>query len=331
MSEQLRIVSLIASATEIVCALGLRDRLVGRSHECDYPKSVVDLPQCTSPKFSTEGTSAEIDARVKQILEQALSVYQVDSSLLDQLSPTHIITQSQCEVCAVSMKDVEEAVCSLIGSKPAIIELKPDSLSDVWNDIKKVAACLSKADAGGLLVDVADFLVDDLRERLLSVSRRAHPQGAATFPRIRLAFIEWIDPLMAGGNWMPELVEIAAAENVFGQAGKHAPPIQFSDLLQADPDVIVVAPCGFGVQRTLSDMHILSDRPEWQQLKAVKSNAVFVADGNQFFNRPGPRLVDSAEMLVEIIDSYLGAQKSSIWWLRLSNPVQSGSAAIKTR
>jgi len=285
-----RIVSLIASATEIVCALGFESQLVGRSHECDYPPSVKSLPQLTSPKFDVEGSSAQIDQRVKAIVQDALSVYRVDPQMLEDLKPTHIITQSQCEVCAVSLKDVEQAVCELTTSRPTIVSLEPNALDDVWSDIARIGAALSASDR-------AQELVDDLAGRLDSIVQRTH--WLEQNPSV--AYIEWIDPLMAGGNWMPELIGIAGGLNLFGEAGKHSPWMTWEDLVAKDPDVIFVAPCGFDIPRTLQEMNLLSSRPEWSNLKAVRSGRLIVADGNQYFNRPGPRLVESAEILAEVI------------------------------
>jgi len=285
-----RIVSLIASATEIVCALGFEDQLVGRSHECDFPLEVKRLPQLTSPKFEVEGTSREIDQRVKSVLEDALSVYSVDAKALDELKPTHIITQSQCEVCAVSLKDVEQAVCELTGSRPMIVSLEPNALDDVWADISRVGAAL---DAG----DRAQQLVDELKSRMDDIVQRTH--WLDSNPSV--AYIEWVDPLMAGGNWMPELIAMAGGLNLFGEAGKHSPWMSWEELVQADPDIIFVAPCGFDISRTLEDMPLLAKRPAWKSLKAVTTGRVFVADGNQYFNRPGPRLVESLEILAEVI------------------------------
>lgn len=285
-----RIVSLIASATEIVCALGFEDRLVGRSHECDYPPSVKLLPQLTSPKFKVEGSSIEIDQRVKSIVQEALSVYRVDAAALDQLKPTHIITQSQCEVCAVSLKDVEQAVCELTSSRPVIVSLEPNSLDDVWADIRRVGDALGAPER-------AEYLVDQLESRMDDIVQRTH--WLETNPTV--AYIEWIDPLMAGGNWMPELVEMAGGLNLFGEAGKHSPWMTWDELVAKDPDIIFVSPCGFDIPRTLEEMHLLSSKPGWKGLKAVVSDRVVVADGNQYFNRPGPRLAESLEILAEII------------------------------
>ena len=285
-----RIVSLIASATEIVCALGFESQLVGRSHECDYPASVKSLPQLTSPKFKVEGSSLEIDQRVKSIVEEALSVYRVDPALLEELNPTHIITQSQCEVCAVSLKDVEAAVCQLTSSQPMIVSLEPNSLDDVWTDIIRVGEALSASDR-------AEQLVDELRGRMDDIVQRTH--WVDSNPTV--AYVEWIDPLMAGGNWMPELISMAGGVNLFGEAGKHSPWMTWEELVAKDPDIIFVSPCGFDMPRTLEEMNILSNKPKWDSLKSVKGGRVFVADGNQYFNRPGPRLAESLEILAEII------------------------------
>jgi iron complex transport system substrate-binding protein len=264
MTDSYRIISLIASATEIVCALGFEGQLVARSHECDYPPAVKRLPQCTSPKFNVEGTSYEIDQRVKAIVQDALSVYRVDSRILEELQPTHIITQSQCEVCAVSLKDVEQAVCELTSSKPMIVSLEPGSLGDVWNDIEKVALALGATAR-------AEELIGSLQGRMDEIVGRARRLEANP----TVAYVEWIDPLMAGGNWMPELVEMAGGINLFGEAGKHSPWMTWDELVSKEPDVIFVSPCGFDIDRTLQEMRLLSDRPEWKALNAVRAGRVF--------------------------------------------------------
>ena len=303
-----RIVSLIASSTEIVCALGFGDQLVGRSHECDFPEWVKRLPQCTEPKFNVEGTSYEIDQRVKAILQEGLSVYRVFADKLRELKPDVIVTQVQCEVCAVSEKDVEAAVCQLVETRPKIVSLNTNALEDFWADIMKVAAALDAPERG---VD----LVDSLRGRMKAVEDQVNallspsPQPSPSMERepIRkggyrphVAFIEWIDPLMSCGNWMPTLIEMAGGVNLFGEAGQHSPWMSWEDLKAKDPDLIVVSPCGYDIAKTRQEMGPLVSRPDWSNLKAVKNKKVFLADGNQFFNRPGPRLVESLEMLAEM-------------------------------
>jgi iron complex transport system substrate-binding protein len=264
-----RIVSLIASSTEIVCALGLQESLVARSHECDFPPSVKRLPAVTAPKFPTDGTSYQIDQRVKAILAEGLSVYRVDAARLAELAPDVIVTQTQCEVCAVSEKDVEAAVCTFIGSRPRIVSCHPDKLADVWADIRRVAAALDVVDRG-------EALVASLIAGLSGLPRPAS--------RPRVAFVDWIDPLFPGGNWMPELVELAGGESVTFST--------WEQLVAARPDVTVVAPCGFDLARTRAEM----PARDWRQV----GGRVVIADGNQFFNRPGPRLVESARILSEI-------------------------------
>lgn len=286
----MRIVSLIASSTEIVHALGFGDQMVGRSHECDFPTQVTELPVCTGPKFRTDGTSYEIDQRVKAILQESLSVYRVDAEKLNELKPTHIITQAQCEVCAVSLKDVEEAACQIITSQPQIISLQPDSLADIFDDVRRIAKGLG-------VVPVGEMMVDQLKGRMDVVATKA--RELPNKPRV--ALVEWIEPMMAGGNWMPELIEMAGGINLFGEAGKHSPWMNWEDLVAAEPDIIVVSPCGFDIKRTMEEMHLISDRKEYAGLKAVKSGNVFVADGNQYFNRPGPRVLESLEMLAEML------------------------------
>jgi iron complex transport system substrate-binding protein len=285
-----RIVSLIASSTEIVCALGFGEQLIGRSHECDFPPWVQRLPVCTGPKFATDGTSYEIDQRVKAILAEGLSVYRVDAERLRALAPDVIVTQSQCEVCAVSLRDVELAVCQWIESRPRIVSLEPYALADVWRDIATVATALGAAQRG---VE----LVTRLRRRIEQIVEPA--RGLRERPSV--AVVEWIDPLMAAGNWMPELVEMAGGVNLFGEAGKHSPWMTIEDLADRDPDWILVIPCGFDLERTRADMPALAARPEWMRLRAVRERRVVLGDGNQYFNRPGPRLVESLEILAEIL------------------------------
>lgn len=317
-----RIVSLIASATEIVYALGFGSELVGRSHECDYPPQVKDLPQCTSPKFQTDGSSYEIDQRVKAILQEAVSVYRVDAALLDQLAPSHIITQAQCEVCAVSLKDVEAAACEMIKSQPKIVSLEPNCLEDIWSDIDRVASALGAKQKG---VD----LVRSYKERMSKIQTDvAKFQTEAKFQsKPTVACIEWIEPLMAAGNWMPELIEMAGGVNLYGEAGKHSPWMTWEQVENDDPDFIVVTPCGFDIKRTLEEMHLLSDKPSYMSLKAVKADQVYVADGNQYFNRPGPRAVESLEILAEILyptQFHFGHEGTG--WIKYSTAGQPASA-----
>jgi iron complex transport system substrate-binding protein len=286
----LRVVSLIASATETVVALGCEDWLVGRSHECDYPPSVRGLPVCTSAKVDVEANGAEIDRQIKSLLRNAVSIYDLDAAILDRLCPDVILTQSQCEVCAVSLQDVERAVCELVRSRPRIVSLEPDGLAEIWEGIEEVAAVLGIPDRGTQLVATLRRRLDELAERAARLKRRPN-----------VACIEWIDPLMAAGNWVPELVELAGGVNLFGEAGRHSPWMSWEELVDRDPDVIVVMPCGWDIPRSRKEMRPMVEHAAWPTLSAVRGGQVFLTDGNQYFNRPGPRVVESAEILAEIL------------------------------
>ena len=227
-----RIVSLIASATEIIHALGMGHFMVARSHECDFPGSVRSLPVCTSPKFATSGNSQEIDRLVKETLQTALSVYHVDEDLLEELQPSLIATQSQCDVCAVSLRDVEAVVAERFGCRPRIVSLQPEALKDIWSDIRSVATALD-------MPSVGERVVQELFGRMASISERA--LSASSRPTV--ACLEWIEPPMAAGNWMPELAEMAGATNLFGIAGEHSPWLNWNDLCQQDPECLVITPC----------------------------------------------------------------------------------------
>ena len=268
--------------------------MVGRSHECDFPASVKALPICTSPKFEVDGSSYEIDQRVKAILQESLSVYKVDAQLLNELAPSHIITQAQCDVCAVSLKDVEAAACEMVKSRPQIISLEPNCLEDYFTDLQKVGIALQCPER-------AQTLIDEARERIAAVKKKAEDAIARGHKKNTVAVVEWIEPLMAAGNWMPELVELCGGINLFGTAGKHSPWMSFEEIVEKDPDVIVVTPCGFDNERTLKEIHLLTGRPGFDKLSAARNGRVYVADGNQYFNRPGPRLVDSLEIMAEMI------------------------------
>lgn len=285
-----RILSLIASSTEIICALGLEDSLIGRSHECDYPSTIQNLPSCTAPKFDVNGSSSEIDKRVKDVLMQALSVYSVDKEKIKQLNPDIIITQTQCEVCAVSLKDVENAIFDWLGPAPKIVSLEPNELTDIWRDILKVAEASGVKERGVDLVANLKKRISDIVGITKLISKKP-----------TVACIEWIDPLMSAGNWIPELVRMGGGINLFGIAGQHSPWMTFDQLFESDPDIIIVMPCGFDIKRTKLEMATLAKKPKWIELKAVRNQRVFLTDGNQYFNRPGPRVVESLEIVAEIL------------------------------
>jgi len=285
-----KIISLLPAATEIVCALGLEHNLVGRSHECDFPESVKSLPVCSEANFADDLSSLEIDIKVKEILAEALSIYTVKREVIKELAPDVVITQAQCEVCAVSLKDVEEALDNYLDKESRIISLQPNKLDDIFADIKTVATALDVIKAGNVLIEDLQERVDIIRHKLKYVESRP-----------TLACIEWLEPLMVSGNWIPEVVSSAGGSSILAEAGKHSPFVKWEDIQQANPDVIVVMPCGFSIERTMKEMNILLDLPGFTDLSAVKNNRLYIADGNQYFNRPGPRIVDSIEIIAEII------------------------------
>jgi iron complex transport system substrate-binding protein len=301
-----RIISLIASATEIVDALGQLPNLVGRSHECDYPQAVHRLPVCTRPRIPVDGDSREIDRLVKEASRTKVSIYDVFDDVIERLEPTHILTQIQCEVCAVSLHDVELAIARGMKAHPQIVSLQPNSLDDIWEDIRRTARALDIPEQG-------EATIGALESRMRAACRQT-----AAPPRV--ACIEWIEPLMAAGNWTPELVSLAGGINLFGEPGRHSPWMTWDELVAADPDVIIVAPCGFDLARTEQEMYWLTDRPSWRDLCAVRSNRVYLADGNQYFNRPGPRVVETLEILAEILhpDTVRARHRGHAWRVMMS-------------
>jgi len=287
---QQKIISLLPSATEIVCALGLQDNLVGRSHECDFPEGVANLPVCTEANIPDGLSSAEIDAKVKEILSDALSVYTVKKEVIKSLAPDVIITQAQCEVCAVTLAEVEQALENYLDKPVQIISLQPNSLNDILADITTIAEALGATEAGEQLVEELDERVNIIRHKLKFMENKP-----------TVACIEWLEPFIISGNWVPELVSIAGGVPVLAKAGKHSPYVEWGEILAQDPEIIILMPCGFSIERTMREVYLLLQQQGFNDLKAVKNNRVYIADGNHYFNRPGPRIVDSLEILAEII------------------------------
>jgi iron complex transport system substrate-binding protein len=304
-----RIVSLLPSATEIAIAVGAGGGLVGRSHECDFPAFVADLPACTSTKIAKGLTSGEIDDRVQEIVRQELSVYAVDAGLLRSLAPDVILTQSQCAICAVTPLDLEEALAEWIGTPPLLLSLAPDDLGDVWGDFRRVGEAVGR-------VAEADRAVAEAQARMARLAAQASPI------RPTIAAIEWTEPLMAAGNWVPELIAIAGGQPLFAAAGQHSPWLDWQALVNADPDIIVLMPCGYQIPQTLADLPSLTRQAGWQRLSAVREDRIFVADGHHYFNRPGPRLVESASILAEAIAAVASGARVGRGWQRLDPVMQ---------
>ncbi|MBW4663878.1 MAG: cobalamin-binding protein [Chroococcus sp. CMT-3BRIN-NPC107] len=289
-NQNLTIVSLLPSATEIVAALGLTEAIVGRSHECDYPPEIQNRPVCTKARLDSKNLSGKIHEDITNIVQAALSIYQINIDVLQQLQPTHIITQDQCDVCAVSVAEVEKAVETISGNRPKIISLQPNVITDLWADIERVADQLGVE---------SRRLVENLEARVKICAQKT--QQLSVMERPTVACIEWTDPLMIAANWIPELVTFAGGQCLFSVAGENAPQVTWETLVVTNPDVIIFMPCGFDLERTRSEAMPLKHLPDWQNLQAVKSGRVYVTDGNSYFNRPGPRLVDSVEILAEIL------------------------------
>ena len=302
----MKIVSLISSATEIVSSLQCIDSLVGISHECDYPESIKNLPVCSEPRFDVNGKSIEIEQSIKSLLQEALSIYRVKENVIRSLNPDVIITQSQCDVCAVSIKDVRIAIEQAIGINPEIISLSPTCLEDVWNDILELGIVLKRE-------SVAKDLVKSIKNDISIISKKNKNKNP-----VSVGCIEWTEPLMFAGNWVPEIVQIVGGRSLFGVAGKHSNWSKYEELYQHDPDKIIFMPCGYDMNKTKVELSNLTYDVRWKSLKAVRTGEVYLTDGNQYFNRPGPRLLDSIKIMEDIINNTNVYNFKNHGWRKLS-------------
>ncbi len=288
MQRSLRVISLLPSATEIVCALDATDLLVGISHECDYPDAIRHRQVLTRSRMDPSGSSREIDEAVRTALVEALSVYEVDEVGLAELEPDVVVTQDLCEVCAVSLDDVKTAVARLAHREHVrVVSLRPTRLADVLSDVDRVAAALERESLGARLRSSLESRIDKIAER-----------AAWATERPRVASVEWIEPIMLGGTWMPELIELAGGTPVGVSAGEPSPTIDSQALADLEPDVVLIKPCGFSLERALEERDVIA-----KSISAVLGGetSVVVTDGNAFFNRPGPRLVESLEILAATV------------------------------
>ncbi len=285
-----RIASLTPNATEITAALGGLSQLVVRSHACDYPPSVCNLPACTKVNINTALPSSNINQSIGDLLSSALSIYQIDVPLLKSVAPDVILTQSQCDVCAVSEAELSNALGDKLHHGIDIVSLKSVQLTDIWQDITTIAKVIDANERGRALIS-------KIKVSMATINRKC----AALRSRPRVACIEWIAPLMAAGNWVPELISMAGGVNLFGEIGIHSPWMDWEELKSTDPDVIIVMPCGFDLKRCRAEMFTLTESPGWEELSCVKAGDIYLADGNQYFNRPGPRIAQSLEIIAEIL------------------------------
>lgn len=285
--SNLRIVSLLSSATEIACELGLERNLVGISHECDYPASIRSLPVVSEIKINPTLSSASIDSSVREMVEKGLSIYRVKTDLLEELKPDVILTQHQCEVCAVSPKDLEGSVRSLTKKNTVICSLSAFALDDVCADFRKVGAVTGREKE-------AEDLVTRFWIRLNQVNATA---GTHLKSRPKVLALEWLDPPIIAGSWIPELITLAGADPLLVDGPKPFKKVSWEELYNQKPDKILIFPCGWSIERTLEEMKLPQVREKLEAWPAFNSSPVIVCDGNQYFNRPGPRIADSLEIL----------------------------------
>ena len=278
----MRIASLLPSATEIVCALGMEPELVAVTHECDYPDAVRAKPVLTRSVLSEDSSGVEIDRHIRQLVHEGSSIYALDAALLEALHPDLILTQELCEVCAVSYPIVERAARRL-GSSPQLVSLEPENLDDVFQNILYVGGLTGRQDA-------ARQVCDALRRRIAAIEERV-----AGVPGRRVVCLEWVDPPYNCGHWTPELVTLAGGEELLGVAHQPAHPVSWQQVIGAEPEVVVVMACGFSLDRSLREVEAV--RARFDALRAQ----TWVVDGNAYFSRPGPRLVDSVEIMAGIL------------------------------
>lgn len=286
----MRICSLLPGATEIVFALGLGDQLVGVTHECDFPADAQNKPNMVKSVIDAQRMSgAEIDRKVAELLQAGKGLYSIDAAAFAAAAPDVIITQGLCEVCALDYHEVEKAAAAL-AKRPEILSLNPHRLQDILDDIRRVGEATGTNHA-------ADALVDDLRRRIEQVGCREPDR------RPRVVCLEWFEPLYTAGHWVPEMVALAGGHDVIGRAGEPSAKIQWQQVIDAQPEVILLMPCGFDVRRTVKESTPLRALPGWNELPAVRAERVFALNGNAYFSRPGPRLVNGLEILARIIHS----------------------------
>ena len=281
-----RVASLLPAATEIVCALGAEADLVGISHECDFPETVRRLPALTRARVRPVGASRDIDREIRLVLQDALAVYEIELARLEAARPDVIVTQDLCDVCAVSFSDVCAATAALVHQEIRIVNLHPTRFDDIWADIARVADALGRTAEGAAVVR-------GLQARASAITTRSSGRGE----RPRVVAVEWLDPVMLGGMWMPELIERGGGIPLVTRPGDHAPTLTRDALQGLAPDVVLIKPCGFPLGRTLEELPLLRASLPWKSWRAVQAGRVYIADGNAYFNRPGPRIVESLEIL----------------------------------
>ena len=286
----MQIVSLLASGTEIVCELGAGDELVGRSHECDNPDWVRKLPSCTRPAFDVEMSSRAIDREVRRRIKQGAPLYYIDAELIMRLHPDLLVAQEHCEVCAVTPGDISKSGCENLANQ--VLALRAGTVGGIYDDIHQIGRAINRG-------ATAEGLVAKMQKRLNEIHGRVQQRSTPS-----LVILEWTDPIFPASNWTSELVEAANGNLLLGNKGEHSAAISWENVVKADPHFLIVAPCGFNLQRTLLEIPVLEVLPGWFELRAVKNDRVFFADGNKFFNRSGTTIVETSEIIAEILHGF---------------------------
>ena len=287
----MRIVSLLPSATELICGLGLRQQLVGVSHECDYPNSVIGLPVLTSSRIPEGLDSGSIDHLVTEQLKSDQALYDLNIDVLTSLRPDLIVTQALCDVCAVSGNDVARAVGGL-PNNPDVINLEPNCLTDVLDTVELLAEAADCVKQG-------QIYLRELRYRISQVNDKSSVINLSDKPRV--ALLDWLDPIFDGGHWSPEIIELAGGIACFGNKKEPSQRRSWNDLIQARPDIIFIALCGFNVERSMQDVEDFFSSQEFSVLRDQVGSKIFLVDGNAYFSRPGPRLVDALEIMANAL------------------------------
>jgi iron complex transport system substrate-binding protein len=296
MVETQRIVSFLPSATEMVCALGLGDRLLGVTHECDYPPEVVGKPIVVRSVLPIESMSqSEIDSAVTQRLRDGLSLYRVDENLMQEIAPELIVTQDLCEVCAPSGNEVTQVLNGL-ASKPQILWLTPKNLEEIFDNLRELGAATGRS-------ELAETLIADGRARLERIGATTRTMSS----RPRVFCMEWMDPVYCCGHWVPEMVRIAGGIDEIGREGADSVRVLWKDVLQWKPEVLIVMPCGFDLEKAADQARQLFTYPGWADLPAVRNGRAFAVDANSYFARPGPRVIPGTELLAHLIHPELFA------------------------
>lgn len=312
----MRIVSLLPAATEWVCALGGAEALVGRSHECDHPSEIADRPVVTAPTYQAEGDSEAIDEAVQEKVQEGLSLYHVDLDRLRALEPDLIVTQDQCDVCAVSRTELDARLADWTGGAPEVFSMQPTTLKDVLDEALRLGRAMDRLDRAMQVIGSLEARLKRLRDRI-EVDRRTDPE---TLPTV--ACVEWLEPVMVAGHWMPDIVDMAGGRAVLSTEGEPTRRVDWDAFCKTNPDIIACMPCGFTIEETRRDLHYLTERAGWKELNAVQTGRVALLDGNAYYNRPGVRLYRAIEVLASVLYPTLDVEPAD-WervWLHPETP-----------